>query len=55
LYLSSSLEYFVIKGLNEYFVNQRELEKAQREFDIAQREAEQAQRELDNDILETTN
>ena len=47
--------YFVIKGLNEYFVNQRELEKAQREFDIAQREAEQAQRELDNDILETTN
>jgi uncharacterized membrane protein (DUF106 family) len=49
------LEYFVIKGLNEYFVNQQELEKAQREFDIAQREAEQAQRELDNDILETTN
>jgi uncharacterized membrane protein (DUF106 family) len=41
--------YFVIKGLNEYFVNQREVEKAQKEYDIAQREQKQAQEELDRE------
>jgi uncharacterized membrane protein (DUF106 family) len=44
--------YFVIKGLNEYFVNQREVEKAQKEYDIAQREQRQAQEELDRVICE---
>jgi uncharacterized membrane protein (DUF106 family) len=39
--------YFVIKGLNDYFVNQQELEKTQKAADEAAKGYEQSQEEVD--------